>query len=113
MAVARGPRGRARRSLIDNDSVHAAVQDYITARRGAVWGRDGLDRRSRNATLAVLTALHCHGEIGMRARRSRNGLTPDEISEVLHTRSTQASRRPTPPSRSPSRRSPRRALAAA
>jgi 4-carboxymuconolactone decarboxylase len=38
-------------------------------------------------TLAVLTALHCDGELPMHVRAAlRNGLTPDEISEVLlHT----------------------------
>jgi len=61
-------------------------QDYITrAAWGSVWTRDGLDRRTRSCiTLAVLTALHCHGEIAMHVRAAiGNGLTAGEIGEVL------------------------------
>jgi 4-carboxymuconolactone decarboxylase len=53
-----------------------------------VWGRDGLDRRTRSCiTLAVLTALHCTEELPMHVRAAlTNGLTRDEIKEVLlHT----------------------------
>jgi len=53
-----------------------------------VWAREGLDRRTRSAiTLAVLTALGRENEIAMHVRAARtNGLTPEEISEVLlHT----------------------------
>ncbi|OXM71046.1 MULTISPECIES: 4-carboxymuconolactone decarboxylase [Amycolatopsis] len=64
-------------------------QDYITrAAWGSIWTRDGLDRKTRSCvTLAVLTALHCHGEIAMHVRAAvGNGLTADEIGEVLlHT----------------------------
>lgn len=88
-----------RRAVLGDDHVDRAVanttpftqpfQDYITRSAwGAVWGRDGLDRRSRSMlTLALLTALHCHGELPMHVRAARrNGLTPEEISEVLlHT----------------------------
>jgi 4-carboxymuconolactone decarboxylase len=67
----------------------APFQDYITRTAwGQVWARDGLDRRARSMiTLSVLTALHCHGELPMHVRAAlRNGLTPDEIAEVLlHT----------------------------
>jgi 4-carboxymuconolactone decarboxylase len=53
-----------------------------------VWGRDGLDRRTRSAvTLAVLTALGREHEIAMHVRAAlRNGLTAPEIGEILlHT----------------------------
>jgi 4-carboxymuconolactone decarboxylase len=67
----------------------AAFQDFITRYAwGAVWTRDGLDRRTRSCiTLAVLAALGREHEIAMHVRAARtNGLTPDEISEVLlHT----------------------------
>lgn len=67
----------------------AAFQDFITRYAwGAVWTRDGLDRRTRSCiTLAVLTALGREGEIAMHVRAARtNGLTHEEISEVLlHT----------------------------
>jgi 4-carboxymuconolactone decarboxylase len=55
---------------------------------GDVWGREGLDRRTRSCiTLALLTALHCTEELPMHVRAAlTNGLTRDEIKEVLlHT----------------------------
>ena len=67
----------------------AAFQEYITgAACGDVWSRPGLDRRMRSAiTLAILTALRAENELPMHVRAAlRNGLTPEEISEVLlHT----------------------------
>ncbi|MEU6646472.1 4-carboxymuconolactone decarboxylase [Saccharomonospora sp. NPDC046836] len=90
---------KVRREVLGDEHVDRAVagtteftapfQDYITrAAWGSVWTRDGLDRKTRSCiTLAVLTALHCHGEIAMHVRAAiGNGLTPDEIAEVLlHT----------------------------
>jgi 4-carboxymuconolactone decarboxylase len=55
---------------------------------GEIWARPGLDRRTRSAiTLAVLTALRAENELGVHVRAAlRNGLTPEEIAEVLmHT----------------------------
>jgi len=55
---------------------------------GDVWNRPGLDRRARSMiTLAALTALRAEGELELHVRAAlRNGLTPEEISEVLlHT----------------------------
>ena len=67
----------------------AAFQDLITRYAwGDVWARDGLDRRTRCCvTLAVLTALRAHEELAMHVRAARrNGVTADEIGEVLlHT----------------------------
>ena len=67
----------------------APFQDYITrCAWGGVWTRAGLDRRTRSAiTLAALVSLRAEGEIGMHVRAAlRNGLTPEEIGEVLlHT----------------------------
>jgi 4-carboxymuconolactone decarboxylase len=64
-------------------------QEYLTGAAWAdVWGRPGLDRRTRSAiTLAVLTALRAEDELAMHVRAAlRNGLSPDEIAEVLlHT----------------------------
>jgi 4-carboxymuconolactone decarboxylase len=71
------------------DEFTADFQDFITRYAwGEVWARPGLDRRARSCiTLAVLTALRAENEIGMHVRAAlRNGLTPDEIREVLiHT----------------------------
>jgi 4-carboxymuconolactone decarboxylase len=90
---------RVRREVLGDEHVNRAVetatdftepfQDFITRFAwGAVWTRDGLDRRTRSAiTLAVLTALGRDHELAMHVRAARrNGLTADEISEVLlHT----------------------------
>lgn len=64
----------------------APFQDFITRTAwGDVWARPGLDLRTRSAiTLAILTALRAEGEIAMHVRAAiRNGLTPEEIAEVL------------------------------
>jgi 4-carboxymuconolactone decarboxylase len=67
----------------------APFQDFITRYAwGTVWAREGLDRRTRSAvTLALLTALGREHEIAMHVRAAlRNGLSPQEIGEVLlHT----------------------------
>ena len=90
---------RVRREVLGDEHVDRAVagttpftapfQDFITRYAwGEVWTRPGLDRRTRSCiTLAVLTALHCRDEVGMHVRAARrNGLTPEEIAEVLlHT----------------------------
>ena len=64
-------------------------QEYITRSAwGEAWTRPGLDRKTRSCiTLAILTALRAENEIPMHVRAAiRNGLTPEEILEVLiHT----------------------------
>jgi 3-oxoadipate enol-lactonase/4-carboxymuconolactone decarboxylase len=87
---------RARREVLGDEHVDAATagmtpftadfQDLITRYAwGEIWTRPGLDRRTRSAiTLTALTALGHHHELGMHVRAAlRNGLTPDEIKEVL------------------------------
>jgi 4-carboxymuconolactone decarboxylase len=87
---------RVRREVLGDDHVDRAIgrtdaftepfQDFITRTAwGDVWARPGLDRRSRSMiTLAVLTALRAEGEIALHVRAAlRNGLSPDEIAEVL------------------------------
>ena len=77
------------RAIENTTDFTAAFQDLITRYAwGSVWTREGLDRRTRSAiTLAVLTALGREHELAMHVRAARtNGLTPEEISEVLlHT----------------------------
>ena len=67
----------------------APFQDFITRYAwGDVWSRPGLDRRSRSMlTLALLTALGHEQELALHVRAAiTNGLTPEEIGEVLlHT----------------------------
>ena len=52
---------------------------------GEVWGRPGLDRRSRSLiNLALLAALNRPHEIKLHVRGAiNNGLTRDEIVEVI------------------------------
>jgi 4-carboxymuconolactone decarboxylase len=67
----------------------APFQELITSYAwGEVWSRPGLDRRTRSCvTLGVLVALRCEEELALHVRAAlRNGLTPEEIREVLlHT----------------------------
>jgi 4-carboxymuconolactone decarboxylase len=67
----------------------ADFQDFITRYAwGDVWTRPGLDRRARSMiTLTALTALGREGELELHVRGAvRNGLTHEEIAEVLlHT----------------------------
>jgi 4-carboxymuconolactone decarboxylase len=67
----------------------APFQEFITRYAwGTIWAREGLDRRTRSAvTLAALTALGREHEIAMHVRAAlRNGLSPQEIGEILlHT----------------------------
>ena len=64
-------------------------QAFVTrAAWGDVWSRPGLDRRTRSMlTLALLAAGGHHEELALHIRAAlRNGVTKDEIGEVLlHT----------------------------
>jgi 4-carboxymuconolactone decarboxylase len=87
---------RTRREVLGDEHVDAAVertsdftadfQDLITRYAwDEIWNRPGLDRRMRSAiTLTALVAGGHFEELAMHVRAaSRNGLTPDEIKEVL------------------------------
>lgn len=90
---------RVRREVLGDEHVDRALaaatpltepfQEFITRHAwGSVWTRPGLDRRTRSAvTLAVLTALGREHELALHVRAAlRNGLSEDEIGEVLlHT----------------------------
>jgi len=61
-------------------------QGFITRYAwGEIWSRPGLDRRTRSAiTLTALVATGREHELEMHLRAAlRNGLTADEIGEVL------------------------------
>ncbi len=61
-------------------------QDLITRYAwGEIWARPGLDRRTRSCiTLTALVALGRDEELALHVRAAlRNGLTQDEIKEVL------------------------------
>ena len=64
----------------------AAFQDFITRYAwGEIWTRPGLDRKTRSCiTLTALVALGHLEELKLHVRAAlRNGLTQDEIKEVL------------------------------
>ena len=74
------------RAIANTTPFTAPFQDLITRYAwGEIWTRPGLDRRTRSCI--TLTALVAHGhldELAMHVRAARNnGLTPDEIGEVL------------------------------
>jgi 4-carboxymuconolactone decarboxylase len=87
---------RIRREVLGDEHVDAAVeattedtavfQDLITRYAwGEIWARPGLDRRTRSAiTVMALVALNREHELAMHIRAAlRNGLTREEIAEVL------------------------------
>ena len=74
------------RALAGATELTAEFQDLITRYAwGEIWTRPGLDRRTRSAiTLTALVALNHHDELALHVRAAlRNGLSPDEIKEVL------------------------------
>ena len=87
---------KVRREVLGDEHVDAATarttdftadfEDLITRYAwGEIWARPGLDRRTRSCmTLIALVALNRVEELAMHVRAARrNGLTPDEIKEVL------------------------------
>jgi 4-carboxymuconolactone decarboxylase len=90
-------RGMAvRRAVLGDEHVDRAVaattaftepfQDFITRYAwGDIWSRPGLSRAERSmVTLAVLAALHHDNELAMHVKAAlRNGLSPEQIREVL------------------------------
>ena len=74
------------RAIERTTSFTEGFQELITRYAwGEVWSRPGLDRRARSMiTLAALVATGREHELEMHVRAAlRNGLTPDEIGEVL------------------------------
>ena len=85
-----------RRAVLGNEHVDRAVaaatpftepfQDFITRYAwGEIWSRPGLSRAERSmVTLAVLAALRHENELALHVRAAlRNGLSPEQIREVL------------------------------
>jgi 4-carboxymuconolactone decarboxylase len=73
-------------SLRNADDFTMAIQELVTQYCwGDVWNRPGLDRRTRSLlNLAMLTALNRPHELKLHVRGAiNNGVTPDEIREVL------------------------------
>jgi 4-carboxymuconolactone decarboxylase len=85
-----------RREVLGEDYVDAATANATEFSRdfqrliteyawGSIWTRPGLDRRSRSMiTLTALVAGGHHEELALHLRAAlRNGLTTEEIKEVL------------------------------
>jgi 4-carboxymuconolactone decarboxylase len=85
-----------RRAVLGDEHVDRAVatttsftepfQDFITRYAwGDIWSRPGLSRAERSMiTLAMLAALGHENELAMHVRAAlRNGLSPEQIQEVL------------------------------
>jgi 4-carboxymuconolactone decarboxylase len=68
------------------DEFTRPFQEFITEYAwGAVWTREGLSRKTRSMlNLAMLTALNRPHELRLHLRAAlTNGVTPDEIREIL------------------------------
>ena len=87
---------RVRREVLGDEHVDRATagttdftrdfQELITRYAwGEIWARPGLDRKTRSCiTLTALVALGRNEELALHVRAAlRNGLTADEIKEVL------------------------------
>ena len=85
-----------RRAVLGDEHVDRAVatttpftepfQDFITRYAwGEIWSRPGLSRAERSiVTLAVLACMQHENELAMHVKAAlRNGLTPEQIREVL------------------------------
>ena len=74
------------RALDNATEFTAPIQELVTEYCwGAVWTRDGIDRRTRSiVNIAMLTAMNRQHELAAHVRGAlRNGCTPVEIREVL------------------------------
>jgi 4-carboxymuconolactone decarboxylase len=74
------------KSIASADDFNRPLQELVTEYCwGAVWGRDGLNKKTRSIiNLAMISALNRPHELKMHVKGAlRNGLTRDEIREVL------------------------------
>jgi len=74
------------RQMASADDFTRPLQELVTEYCwGAVWGREGLDRRQRSMiNLAMISALNRPHELKAHVKGAlRNGVTRDEIREVL------------------------------
>ncbi|SMP74538.1 carboxymuconolactone decarboxylase family protein [Noviherbaspirillum suwonense] len=74
------------KSLDNVDAFNKPIQKFVTeAAWGGVWGRDGLDAKSRSMiTVAMLTALGRQHELAVHVRGAiNNGVSARELQEIL------------------------------
>lgn len=74
-------------ALARTSTVTAAFQDYLTRTAwGEIWSRPGLESKTRSLlTIALLTALSHDHELALHIRAGvlHNGVTPEEVGEVI------------------------------
>src|ERR1700742_2490938 len=78
--------GHVDRAVARTTPFTESFQDFITRYAwGDVWSRPGLSRAERSlVTLGVLTAMQHETELAMHVKAAlRNGLTPEQIGEVI------------------------------
>jgi 4-carboxymuconolactone decarboxylase len=78
--------GYVDRALAQADDFTRDLQELVTTYCwGEVWGREGLDRRTRSIiNLAMISALNRPHELAAHVRGAiNNGVSRDEIKEVL------------------------------
>ena len=89
MELRRAVMGKAyvdRALAANEDDIGKPIQDFITEHGwGAVWGREGLDRKTRSMlNLAMLAILNRPHELRGHVRGAiTNGVTKEEIREIL------------------------------
>ena len=74
------------KSISAADDFNRPLQELVTEYCwGAVWGRDGLPKKTRSIiNLAMISALNRPHELKMHVKGAlRNGVSKDEIREVL------------------------------
>jgi len=74
------------KSIASADDFNLPLQELVTEYCwGAVWGRDGLPKKTRSLlNLAMISALNRPHELGMHVKGAlRNGVSKDEIREVF------------------------------
>lgn len=74
------------KSMESADDFNRDFQNLVTEYCwGAVWGRDGLDHKTRSLiNLAMISALNRPHELKLHTMGAlRNGVSPEEIREVL------------------------------
>ena len=73
-------------SFANADDFNMPMQELVTEYCwGAVWGRDGLPRKTRSMlNLAMISALNRPHELKMHVKGAlKNGVTKDEIREIF------------------------------
>src|ERR1700704_6841379 len=73
-------------SMKNADDFNRPFQELVTEYCwGAIWGRDGLPRKTRSMlNIAMLSALNRNHELRMHLKGALvNGVTKDEIKEIL------------------------------